>query len=471
MPEIEHRDAIVIGAGQAGVPLAAALAGSGRDTLLVERAHVGGTCVNDGCTPTKTMVASARVAHLARRAGDYGVRISPDAVRVDLARVRERKRRIVESFREGSRASLLATDGLELRAATARFVGPRTLDLLAPDGTLERIAAREVFVNVGARPRLPDLPGLPEVPFLTSTSIMELAEIPERLLVLGGGYVGVEFAQMFRRFGSAVTVVQRSPALLPREDPDVSEAVREIFEQDGIRVLTGAETTSVRREGEETVLTLAGADGSRRGEELRGTHLLVAVGRVPNTDGLGLEAAGIETDGRGHVRVNGRLETTAESVWAMGDVKGGPAFTHVSYDDFRVLRANLLDGGDRSIADRIVPYTVFIDPQLGRVGLTEREAREAGRRVRVAKLPMGRVARALETGETRGFMKAVVDADDGTILGAAVLGPEGGETMSVLEMAMLGGVGWERVRDATLAHPTFAESLNNLFMTLDREDT
>ena len=470
MPETRYRDAVVIGAGQGGGPLAAALAESGRDTLLVEREHVGGTCVNDGCTPTKTMVASARVAHLARRAGDYGVR-GGGAVTVDLARVRERKRRIVESFREGSRSSLVATEGLELRGATARFVGPRTLDLLAPDGSLERVEAGEVFLNVGARPRMPELSGLPEVPFLTSTSIMELAEVPEGLLVLGGGYVGVEFAQMFRRFGSEVTVVQRASALLPREDRDVSDAVREIFTEDGIDVILDVEATSVRRRGDALLLSLASGGPAGGTAELGGSHLLVAVGRAPNTEGLGLETAGVATDERGHIRVNDRLETTADNVWALGDVKGGPAFTHVSYDDFRVLRANLLEGGDRSIADRIVPYTVFTDPQLGRVGLTEREAREAGRRVRVAKLPMDRVARALETDETRGFMKAVVDADDGTILGAAVLGAEGGETMSVLEMAMLGGIGWERVRDATLAHPTFAESLNNLFMTLDTEDT
>ena len=470
MPETRYRDAVVIGAGQGGGPLAAALSESGRDTLLVEREHVGGTCVNDGCTPTKTMVASARVAHLARRAGDYGVR-GGGAVTVDLARVRERKRRIVESFREGSRSSLVATEGLELRGATARFVGPRTLDLLAPDGSLERVEAGEVFLNVGARPRMPELSGLPEVPFLTSTSIMELAEVPEGLLVLGGGYVGVEFAQMFRRFGSEVTVVQRASALLPREDRDVSDAVREIFTEDGIDVILDVEATSVRRRGDALLLSLASGGPAGGTAELGGSHLLVAVGRAPNTEGLGLETAGVATDQRGHIRVNDRLETTADNVWALGGVKGGPAFTRVSCDDFRVLRANLLEGGDRSIADRIVPYTVFTDPQLGRVGLTEREAREAGRRVRVAKLPMDRVARALETDETRGFMKAVVDADDGTILGAAVLGAEGGETMSVLEMAMLGGIGWERVRDATLAHPTFAESLNNLFMTLDTEDT
>ena len=461
MDPTTHYDAVVIGSGQAGGPLAGALAGSGRRTALVEREHVGGTCVNEGCTPTKTMVQSARVAHLARRAADYGVLTGP--VNVNMEKVRRRKRAIVDAFRGGSERRIERTEGLDLIEGDARFTGPKELEIDLKGGGTHRLFANAVFINVGARPADPPIEGLASVPHLDSTSIMELDEVPERLLVLGGGYVGLEFAQMFRRFGSEVTVVQRGGQLVPREDADVGEAVAEILRGEGLEVLLQADALAVESTTDGLRLTVRTPEGER---ELEGSHLLVAAGRPPNTDTLGLPAAGIETDKRGFVKVNERLETNVGGVYALGDVKGGPAFTHVSYDDFRVIRTNLIEGGDATIAGRMVPYTMFIDPQLGRVGLSEGEAERQGLNFKVARIPMTHVARALENDETRGFMKAVVDAETGLILGATILGIEGGEIMGVLQMAMMGNVPYTAIRDGIFAHPTLTESLNNLFATV-----
>ena len=455
-------DAIVIGSGQAGGPLAQALANSGRRTALVEREHVGGTCVNEGCTPTKTMVQSAKVAYLARRAADYGVDVGP--VSINMEKVRRRKRDIVDSFRGGSERRIERTEGLDLIRGDARFTGPKELEVSLSGGGARRLTADAVFINVGCRPAELPIDGLAGVPHLDSTSVMELDEVPNHLLVLGGGYVGLEFAQMFRRFGSEVTVVQRGGRLLPREDPDVADEVAKILgEEEGLEVLLRADALAVETAGGGLRLTVRTPEGERK---LSGSHLLVAAGRPPNTDTLNLPAAGVETDGRGFVKIDEKLETSAPGVYALGDVKGGPAFTHVSYDDFRVIKTNL-DGGDASIADRLVPYAVFIDPQLGRVGLSEAEAREKGIDFRVAKMPMTYVARALEVDETRGFMKVLVDPGTGQILGCAILGIEGGETMSLLQVAMMGKLPYTAIRDGIFAHPTLAESLNNLFATLD----
>ena len=463
MTDVETFDAIVIGTGQAGKPLAGDLAEAGQHTAIVERDRVGGTCVVRGCTPTKTMWASARVAHLARRAEDYGVRTGE--VSVDMETVRQRKRDIVDDWVAGSRKGLERREGLELIFGDARFTGEREIEVELEGGGTRRLGADRVFLNTGARPVVPPIPGLDEVEFLDSTSVMELGEVPDHLLVLGGGFIGLEFGQMFRRFGADVTVVERGPRLAAPEDPDVSEGLREFFEEDGIRVLTDTEAREVApAEGGGILLGVEAPDGE---EQLEGSHLLVSAGRRPNSDGLGLEAAGVATDDRGHVKVNGRLETSAEGVWALGDVTGRPPFTHTSYDDYRIVRDNVLEGGDRTDEDRILVYTVFTDPQLGRVGMTEEEAREAGHDVRVAKLPMSRVARAIEMDETRGFMKAVVDGETDRILGAAVLGVEGGEVAMALKIAMMGGLPYTALREAVLAHPTLAESLNNLFGTLD----
>ncbi|MGI8587693.1 MAG: mercuric reductase [Chloroflexia bacterium] len=459
----ENYSAIVIGAGQAGGPLASALARAGRHTALIEREHVGGTCINEGCTPTKTMVASARVAHLARRAADYGVHTGP--ISIDLGKVRQRKRDIVKDFRESSLSQIEKTEGLDLLRGEAGFTGPKSLDVEMRDGTRRRLTAETIFINTGARPAVPKLPGIEAVPMLDSTSIMELGEVPEHLIVLGGGYVGLEFGQMFRRFGSRVTVVQRGAHLLAREDDDIADAVAEILREDGITVLLETEARSVEKAGDGGIrLTVGTKDGERT---LDGSHLLAAAGRTPNTDALNLGAAGVETDKQGYIPVNSRLGTNVAGTYALGDVKGGPAFTHISYDDFRIIRTNLIEGGDATTTGRLVPYTVFIDPQLGRVGMTEAEARASGRKIRVARLPMANVARAIETDEKRGLMKAVVDVDTKQILGCAVLGIEGGEIMAVFEVAMMGRLPYTALKEGIFAHPTLAEAVNNLFMQMD----
>lgn len=471
MADATTYDDVIIGAGQAGVPWAVALARAGRRVALAERRHVGGTCINVGCTPTKTMIASARVAHVVRRAADYGVHAGP--VTVDMAAVRARKDRVVHSFRESGRRRVLDA-GVELIEGTASFLSAHDLAVKMPDGGDRRVRAGRVFVNAGSRPRVPDLPGLGNVPYLDSTTIMELGRVPAHLIIVGGGYVGLEFAQMFRRYGSQVTIIHRHGQVLPNEDADVAEEMVRILREDGIRVILSSHPLGVERVGavpgpcagersacaDAIRLVAQGTDGR---ETVSGSHLLLAAGRVPNTEELNLAAAGVPTDERGHIRVNGRLETGVPGIWAMGDVKGGPAFTHIAYDDYRILCANLLEGREATVSDRIVPYTVFTDPQLGRVGLTEKEARERVTNVRVARMPMSYVARAIEIDETRGLMKAVVDGDTDRILGCAVLGPEGGEIMAVVEVAMMGGLPYTALREAVFAHPTLAESLNGLF--------
>jgi pyruvate/2-oxoglutarate dehydrogenase complex dihydrolipoamide dehydrogenase (E3) component len=454
----EHYDAIVIGTSQGGRFLPIELANAGQKVALVERGNLGGVCVNTGCTPTKTMVASARLAYQARRGADYGLRIGP--VTVDLAAVRERKRAMVAGARQNY-ASRLPQDGLELIGGEAHFTGPKTVGIALTDGGKRQISAPLIVIDVGTRPRPLTVTGAGDVPVLDSTSIMELDELPEHLIILGGGYIGLEFGQMFRRFGSEVTIIQTGPRLMMIEDEDVSDEVAAILREDGISVLTSA--TPVRVEpgdGDRLQLTVQMEDGARL---IQGSHLLSAIGRIPNTEALNAEAAGINLGDRGFIEVDEYLETSAPGVYAMGDVKGGPAFTHLSYDDYRVLHANLIGHEKASTRDRIVPYTMFMDPQLGRVGMTEREARSQGRAIRVAKLPMSAVIRAIETGETRGFMKAIVDAHTGQILGSAVLGSEGGEIMTIIQVAMLGKLTYRAMADAIFTHPLLAEGLNALF--------
>jgi pyruvate/2-oxoglutarate dehydrogenase complex dihydrolipoamide dehydrogenase (E3) component len=458
VPPTQRYDAIVIGAGQSGGPLSTALGKSGRKTAIIEREHIGGTCLNEGCTPTKTMVASARVAYLARRAADYGVHTGP--IDIDMVRVRQRKRDIVDSFVAGSTRRIKESENVDLLMGEARFTGPGEIDVALNDGGSLHLTADLVFINTGARPAKARVEGIDSVHALNSTTIMELDSVPEHLIVLGGGYVALEFGQMFRRFGSRVTVVQRGKQLLSREDADVAGGVLQILREDGIDVLL--ETTAVRvsEENGEICLTVSGQGNE---QVIAGSHLLVAVGRTPNTDSLNPQAAGIEVDDRGCIKVNERLETNVPGIYALGDVNGGPAFTHISYDDFRIIRTNLLEGGHAVTTGRMVPNTVFIDTQLGRIGMTEQEARDNGRDIKVAKMPMDDVARALEVDESRGFMKAVVDASSGLILGAAVLGLEGGEIMAMLEIAMIGKLHYSILKEAIFAHPTLAESLNNLF--------
>lgn len=462
MPAAQHYDAIVIGAGQAGGPLSTALAQAGRKTALIEREHVGGTCINEGCTPTKTMVASARVAYLARRAADYGVHTGP--ISIDLSKVRRRKRDIVESFRSGSQQRIEATEGVDLLDGEAGFSGEKQIEVRLSSGETRALTAHLIFINTGARPSQPPIDGLEQVSTLNSTTIMELDEVPQHLLILGGGYIGLEFGQMFRRFGSEVTIVQRGGQLLAREDADVAEAVAEVLREDGIEVLLHTTTLSTAHADGTIKLTVRGQNGM---STLSGSHLLVATGRTPNTDRLNLQAAGVETDKHGFIKTNQRLETNVAGIYALGDVKGGPAFTHISYDDFRIIRTNLIENGSATIAERLVPYTVFIDPQLARVGLSESEAREQGRKIRVANMPMSSVARALEVDESRGFMKAIVDAESEQILGFTILGIDGGEVMAQVQLAMMGKLPYTVLRDAIFAHPTLAESLNNLFSSFE----
>jgi pyruvate/2-oxoglutarate dehydrogenase complex dihydrolipoamide dehydrogenase (E3) component len=455
-------DAIIIGSGQAGTPLSMALAQAGMRTVLIERSHVGGTCVNEGCTPTKTMIASGRAAYMVRRAVDYGVHTG--AFSIDLRKVRERKRNIVNSFRNGSQTRIEKTANLDLIFGEAKFIGPKSVELLSKDGARQIISADYVFINTGTRASRPNVQGVESVAFLDNISIMELDSLPEHLLVLGGGYIGLEFGQLYRRLGSRVTIVHTGAQLLAREDPDVAQEVEKILRQDGIEIFLNATTGGVSQTDGSITLEI---DQQGLAKTVSGSHLLVATGRVPNSDGLNLRSAGIDTDDRGFIKVNDCLETTAGHVYALGDVKGGPAFTHISYDDFRIIRANLLEKKSRTTADRLIPYVLFIDPQLGRVGLTEIEARRQHNNVRVAKLPMNYVARALELDETRGLIKAVVDSDTSQILGAAVLGIEGGEIMAIFEVAMMGRIPYTFLRDGIFAHPTLAEALNNLFTAMD----
>jgi pyruvate/2-oxoglutarate dehydrogenase complex dihydrolipoamide dehydrogenase (E3) component len=458
MTALDHHQAIVIGSGQGGNPLCLALAQAGMRTALIERSHIGGTCINEGCTPTKTMIASGRVAYLARRGRDYGVQTGE--IRIDMQRVLQRKRDVVESFRSGSQVRLEKAANLEVIFGEASFTGPKSVTAHTRDGARRALTADRIFINAGARPSVPHLTGLADVPFLDSTSIMELDAVPQHLLVLGGGYIGLEFGQLFRRLGSRVTIVQSRAQLLVGEDTDIAEEVLAILRQEGIEVLLNSKAERVGTSARQIHLGVRTSNGL---QVLEGSHLLVATGRTPNSDRLNLAAAGIDVGERGFINVNARLETNVNGVYALGDIKGGPAFTHISYDDFRILRTNLLEKGNATTENRFVPYTVFIDPQLGRIGLSESEARAQGKKFRVAKMNMNYVARALEIDETRGFMKAIVDAESNRILGAAVLGIEGGEIMSMLQLAMMGHLPFTSLREATFAHPTLAESLNSLF--------
>jgi pyruvate/2-oxoglutarate dehydrogenase complex dihydrolipoamide dehydrogenase (E3) component len=444
-------DAIVIGAGQSGPSLAARLAAAGRSVALIERRGLGGTCVNDGCIPTKTLVASARAAWVAREAERFGVSVG-GAVSVDMKKVKARKDTVVQESRDGLQSWLGATAGLTLIHGQARFESPTTVRV--GDEILE---AAQLFVNVGGRAVVP--PALGAVPHLTNHSMMDVDFLPEHLVVVGGSYVGLEFAQMYRRFGSRVTVIEHGPRLVPREDEDVSAEIQHILTLEGIAVHTATTVTEASAAG--GVVTL-----KTSGPVIAGSHVLAAVGRVPNTDDLGLDRAGVATDARGYVTVDDALRTSVPHIYAIGDVNGRGAFTHTSYNDYEIVAENLLDGASRRVSDRIPIYGLFIDPPLGRVGMNEREARASGRRVLMGKRPMTRVGRARERGETHGFIKVLVDGDTREILGAAILGIEGDEVIHSIADVMYARAPYTVISRAVHAHPTVSELVPTTFQSL-----
>ena len=450
-------DAIVIGTGQSGPSLAVELARVGRRVAIIERDRFGGTCVNVGCIPTKALVASARVAQVVRRSADYGV-TSHGEVGVDMKAVKARKDAIVRRSNTGVEGWLKNTDNLTVYEGHGRFTGPHTVQV--EDTVLE---ADQVFVNVGARAYVPEMPGLEAVDFLTNSSMMDLDVLPEHLIIIGGSYIGLEFAQMYRRFGSQVTVVEMGDRLIRRDDEDVSQAVKEILEAEGIAVRLNAECIGASKQGDQISVSVECQDGS---PAISGSHLLLAVGRRPNTDDLGVDAAGLERDTRGYVVVDDQLRTNVKGVWAIGDCNGRGGFTHTSYNDYEIVAANLLHDDPRRVTDRITAYGLYIDPPLGRVGMTEAEARASGRTVLVAKRPMSKVGRAVEKGETQGFMKAFVDADTKEILGAAVLGVGGDEAIHSILDVMYAKAPYTLIQRAVHIHPTVSELIPTMLGSL-----
>jgi pyruvate/2-oxoglutarate dehydrogenase complex dihydrolipoamide dehydrogenase (E3) component len=457
MPQSEQFEVLVLGSGTGGKLIAWYMAQSGRRTAVVERRWVGGSCPNIACMPSKNEIANAKVAHLARRGGEYGAETG--SVTVDMATVLRRKREMVER-QVKKHQQLYKASGAELIMGSGRFVAPKTLEVKLNDGGTRTLAAEKVFLNVGTRAAIPNVTGLGAAQPLTHIEALELDYLPKHLIVIGGGYSGLELAQAYRRFGSKVTVIESGPQLLAREDNDVSQEIRRILGAEDIQVLVGAELLQVSgRSGDKVTLNLRTPTGE---QHIDGSDILVAVGRIPNTAGIGLEEAGIELDGRGYIRVNARLETTAPSVWAMGECAGSPQFTHISEDDFRIIRDNLA-GGNRSTRDRLVPYCMFIDPPLARVGLSEGEAERQGVIARVASLPMDSVLGAQATDQRQGFMKALVGDSDDRILGFTMIGAAAGEVMAAIQTAMLAGLSYSKLADADFAHPTMAEGLSMLF--------
>ncbi len=452
----EKFDALIIGAGQAGPALAARLDREGQKTALIERKLIGGTCVNTGCIPTKTLVASARAAHMARRGAEFG--FAAGEVRVDMGAVKRRKDAVVKQSVDGVTKWITGLKHVQLIRGHARFTGAHALSV---DG--RQLEAERIFINVGGRAMVPDIPGLAQVPFLTNTSMMEVDRLPEHLVIVGGSYIGLEFAQMYRRFGAEVTVVERAPKLLPREDDDVAAGIRDILEREGIVIRTGAECMALSRRGERIAVGLSCKEGPPLAE---GSHVLLAVGRVPNTQDLGLDAAGIATDERGYIQVDEQCRTSVEGVWALGDANGRGAFTHTSYNDYEIVTANLFDGDPRRLADRIPCYALFIDPPLGRAGMNEAQARASGRRVLAGKMPMTRVGRAREAGETQGFLKVLVDAESQELLGASLLGLNADEIVHALLDVMYAKKPYTTIQRAVHIHPTVSELVPTLLGSL-----
>jgi dihydrolipoamide dehydrogenase len=459
--EPEKFDAVIIGSGQAGNPLAKALASNGWKTAVIERNYAGGSCINYGCTPSKTMAASAQTASFVKRSSEYGIHTS--AVKVNMKEVYERKKKIVEIFRKGTLKKLQGSDNIQLIRGEASFVDSSTIKVNQRNNKIRILTGGKIFIDTGGSPEIPQLEGLDEVSYLDSTSIMELQEIPQHLIIIGGGYIGVEFSQMFRRFGSDVTILQKNNQLLTKEDPDIADQVKEILEEDNIKIYLNTSINKIEKENDKIAVSFT---TNEKKKKISGSHLLIAAGHKPNTEDLNLPAAGIKTDEKGYIKVNEKLETNIEGIYALGDVKGGPAFTHISYDDYRIIRDNILQNKNRTINGRLVPYTVFIDPQLGRVGINESQAKEKGIEYAVARMNMSHVARAFEVSKTKGVMKIIVDKKTEKILGCSILGIDGGELMSMIQIAMMGNLKYTDLKEAIFTHPTLAESLNNVFSSL-----
>ena len=450
-------DAIIIGTGQSGPPLARRLVAAGWKVAIIERKLFGGTCVNTGCTPTKTLVASAYAAHVVRRAADYGVRVE-GAVKVDMIAVKARKDAVVAASRDGVEQSLKTLEGCTVYEGHGRFVTEKKVAV-----NVSELAADRIFINVGARAVIPPIPGLDHVPYLTNSSMMDVDFLPAHLIILGGSYVGLEFAQAYRRFGSEVTVVEAAPRLIAREDEDVSQAVADFLKEEGIDVRVGSKVIGVEKQGNSIAVKL---DSAGKNSQIVGTHLLVAVGRRPNTDDLGLDKAGIATDARGYVQVDDQLRTNIAGIWAMGDCNGRGAFTHTSWNDFQIVAANLLDNDRRRVSDRITAYALYTDPPLGRIGMTEAEVRKTGKPALLSTLAMERVSRAKERGETTGFMKILVDRDSKQILGASFLGLAGDEVIHCVLDAMYAKAPYTVIQRAMHVHPTVSEFIPTMLSTL-----
>jgi pyruvate/2-oxoglutarate dehydrogenase complex dihydrolipoamide dehydrogenase (E3) component len=456
-------DAIVIGAGQAGGPLAKKLALAGKKTVLIEKRFYGGTCVNDGCTPTKTMVASAKAAYMAGKSADLGVPVKKFSV--NMPQIKKRKDDIVLRSRNGGLRAAEKTKNLDVLFGEATFTGDKTVSINLNNGKKQTLQADLIFLNPGAQPFIPEIEGINDIEYLTSTTILDLDYVPEHLLVLGGNYIGLEFGQMFRRFGSKVTILEKSARIVLHEDEDISVEMQKILEAESIVIHNNTQAIRFKQKAGGKITATIVTNGVE--QKIKCSHVLIAVGRTPQTEALNLQNTGVVTDEKGNIKVNNKLETSAPGIYGLGDANGGPAFTHISYNDYTIVYRNLIEKQDLNTNDRPVPYCMFTDPQLGRVGIDETEAKKQGLNYMIAKLPMSHVARAIETGDTRGFMKAIVDAKTKEILGVAVLGPEGGEIMTVLQMAMEGGITYDRIRYCVFAHPLYSESLNNLFMTLE----
>lgn len=455
-------DAIIIGAGQAGMPLAKKISKKGLKVGLIEKGNIGGTCINDGCSPTKTMVASAKVAHMVSRAGDFGVQVS--GFKVDQKAIRKRKQDIVELFRGGAKSSLDKADNIEIIKGTAKFKTNKIIAVHHSNGQVTELHGEKIFINTGSETIIPDIEGLKTVPYLTSTSIMELDQTPEHLIVLGGGYIGLEFAQMFRRFGSKVSILDQASRLVPKEDVDVCKEISSIFNRIEIQTVFDADTYKVEKKNDQIILHYKDSDGTH---SLEGSHLLIAVGRAPSSGNLNLESIDVHTTDKGFVQINDFYETSVNGIYALGDVAGSPPFTHMAFNDASVAFDHIYENKSKSKAERLVPYCVFIDPQLARVGLNEQEAKKKNIPYKVGKFWMKHAGRALEKDEKDGFFKVLVDPDSKKILGATILSMDGGEIMTVLQMAMIGGISYDVIKNLPIAHPTLAESLNNLMMDID----